>query len=282
MEIGEGVSILLLGASGLCGSCIKEYLSKKGYRVTGTYHRMCGEYEKDSSMIQFSVEDGEKIQAILRSSAPQVIISCLRGQFQRQLEIYKILSEYVSKSESRRLIYFSTANVFDGAQGCVHYEMDETKAVSLYGRFKRDCEKLLQEKLGKQAVILRISMVWDRDCPRLKEWEQNILSHRSQTVYKNYFLNLTVPEQIARYICNILSRDLTGIFHVGTLDTIEHIELYRQLMEKWKGRDVKLQIGEELSKPEYLAVLPSREDVPKELDWKIQQVIDIVKGRQPM
>ena len=49
------------------------------------------------------------------------------------------------------MIYLSTANVFDGSLGEPHYEGDARVSDSDYGRFKIQCEDLLQNRMGKRT-----------------------------------------------------------------------------------------------------------------------------------
>ena len=69
------MKILILGASGFCGSYIKKYFTDRGYTVYGTYRHFRTAYREDLYMLPFSVEEPEKITGILQEIKPQVVIS---------------------------------------------------------------------------------------------------------------------------------------------------------------------------------------------------------------
>ena len=225
-------------------------------------------------MLPFSVETPEKIRSILQETKPQVILSCLRGDFQKQMEVHKLLSDYIREKEERRLLYFSSANVFDNVPEKPHYEEDQVSAQSEYGQFKAACEELLRTGLGKQAVILRLPMVLDGECPRIRELKEKDRSGEQIPLYKNVYVNLTAPEQICRCVQDILEKDLQGIFHIGTDDLCEYTWLYISLAERLRLERVRFEIVEEGPEPEYLAVISRRKIFPKEWEWSVKQVID--------
>lgn len=268
------MKILILGASGFCGSYIKKYFTDRGYTVYGTYRHFRTAYREDLYMLPFSVEELEKIIGILQKIKPQVVISCLRGDFGRQLKVHEFLAGYIKEKDSRRLLYFSSANVFDRDTGRPHYEEDPVNAQSEYGQFKGVCEELLRTRLRKQAVILRLPMVLDRECPRIRELEEKNRSGGTVPLYKNVFVNLTIPEQICQCIQAILREDIHGTFHIGTKDMCDCASLYIHLVKSLGLEQLGFEIVEEGPLPEYLAVIPRRESFPKEGDLSVEQVME--------
>lgn len=268
------MKILILGASGFCGSYIKKYFTDRGYTVYGTYRHFRTAYREDLYMLPFSVEETEKITGILQEIKPQTVISCLRGDFEQQLKVHEILADYIKEKESRRLFYFSSANVFDKDTGRPHYEEDQINAQSEYGQFKGACEELLKTRLRNQVMILRLPMVLDRECPRIRELEEKNRSGGTVPLYKNVFVNLTTPEQICQCIQDILREDIHGIFHIGTTDMCECASLYIRLAKILSLENLEFEMVEEGPLPEYLAVISRRESFPKERKMSVEQVID--------
>ena len=115
------------------------------------------------------LEKGEEaLQSVLDAAKPEVVISCLRGDFAQQLEVHRFLADYLRERPGTRLVYLSTANVFDALNETPHIETDPPQAQSEYGCFKIACEQMLTERLGEQLLILRLPIVWGKNCPRLQ------------------------------------------------------------------------------------------------------------------
>ena len=115
--------ILILGATGTVGTAIYRQLSQeKDWEIWGTY---CSSKQKDSSMLRFSVEMPDKIHSLLGQVRPDLVISSLRGNFDRQLTVHESIAGYLS-ANGGKIIFISTANVFDGNCKKKHYENDPT------------------------------------------------------------------------------------------------------------------------------------------------------------
>lgn len=154
--------ILILGASGYAGSCIKKALEKEYQEVFGTYQNQmkAGRFSGDFSMYHYTLGNQGELESLLQKTDPDVAVSCLRGDFGKQEEAHKVLGEFLAGKENGRILYLSSANVFDGDLRKPHLETDLPKAESSYGQFKIACEELLAGQLGERAVILRIPEIW--------------------------------------------------------------------------------------------------------------------------
>lgn len=75
------------------------------------------------------------IDELLSLRKPDIIISCLRGNFDLQLEVHHHLINYI-KNTRKRLVFLSSSNVFDAFTNYPSYEYDKTLSESKYGRFK--------------------------------------------------------------------------------------------------------------------------------------------------
>lgn len=150
------MKILILGASGYAGACIKKVLEKRYDLVLGTYRTWKEEYRNAPSMLQAELGDSPRLRKLLSSRRPDVVISCVTGDFSQQMEAHRLIAEYLAAQGEGKLIYLSSANVFDGALEGPHFEQDAPKADSPYGKFKIDCETCIRDRLGERGVIMRI------------------------------------------------------------------------------------------------------------------------------
>ena len=68
-------------------------------------------FSKQQNFFHYNLED-DNILSIIKEVKPQLIISCLRGSFEAQVTCHQQLVDYI-KNFNCRLMYFSSANVFD-------------------------------------------------------------------------------------------------------------------------------------------------------------------------
>ncbi|MCI8694716.1 MAG: sugar nucleotide-binding protein [Lachnospiraceae bacterium] len=263
--------ILVLGASGTVGAAVFRQLSQNDmFDVYGTYFRK----ESDNPRMRFfSLENHEQINDLLEEIAPNIVISALRGDFQRQMEAHALAAEYLRNNQGR-MLYFSTVNVFDGNLVSSHYENDCPESVSEYGKFKILCENRLREILGNQAVILRIPFVYGKNSARMRQ-VKNGCEAGTLDVYKNFMCNYVTDVQIADYVEWILRENKKGIFHIGTTDAMEYEAFTLRLIKSFGWEYPRLHYMDGAG---VMAVLSRREDIPHRLKWNVENVIAYLCG----
>lgn len=90
------------------GRFLKNYFADKVDDVYGTYHTAKDEYENDLSMLYFDVEHMSGIQDILGNLKPDVVVSCLRGDFEKQLQVHRYIISYLQQVMHGKLVFLST------------------------------------------------------------------------------------------------------------------------------------------------------------------------------
>lgn len=265
------MKIFILGASGYVGKAITQKLSGN-YEVYGTYHSQKETYQNQNGMLQYDLCRPELVGSILDRIQPQIVISCLRGDFQNQLAAHNRVADYLCRDKTREIIYISTSNVFDARKEKPHYEMDQTGSETDYGNFKIKCEQMLQKKLGSQCVIVRIPQIWGKDCPRTLDLIENIKSDIPIETYPNYYVNYTTDAQVAEWIEFIIKKRLHGIFHIGTQDTYDYMQFQAELSGILGLKQPRFE-KEAVPQRCYQAVLPGREEIPKDLQRKVADVL---------
>ena len=260
------MDILVLGASGLAGSAILRVLQAEGHTVSGTCRAV-----PDPTLLRFDSEQPQAIVPLLERVRPDVVVSCLRGEFTCQLELHRLLADFLHRHH-KRLLYLSTANVFDGDLSRPHYEGDPPRSDSTYGQFKIACETLLRARLGDDLVILRPPEIWGTDCPRLRALITKLRASSPVVTYENLSVNYAVDTQIAQWAAFILEHDLRGIFHVGTRDLSDYTLFLERLAEELNLPRPHFDI--ELNDiPQYQAVLPGRQEIPARLQITVDDVL---------
>src|SRR5690606_22918691 len=143
------------------------------FKTFGTYHLSNKTHETNQHFFQYRVEEDD-IFEILQGVKPSIIISCLRGDFHAQVIAHQHIAEYVSTS-SCKIIFFSSANVFDAYSKYPSYEDDKTLSNSIYGHFKIKIENMLLRLPKKKVVIIRLPMVFGNQSPRIREIKDHIV-----------------------------------------------------------------------------------------------------------
>ncbi len=221
--------VLVLGGSGLVGKAILSELNRSNeFQVYGTYYKNPKLLDQSRSL-KLDVEDLDNINDLLNSLNPQSVVSCLRGNYDKQLILHEKIAEYLKKTDGR-LYFCSTTNVFDNDLKKSHYEDDLTDSCTDYGKFKIECEKRIVEILQKNSCILRLPQVWGKDSPRMKQLLKSLKDKEKIIVYPKLVLNTNTDIMIAQKLTYIIKRKFNGIFHLATDDVIYHKDFYTELI----------------------------------------------------
>lgn len=281
------MKILVFGASGFAGRAIVKELGKNYTDIIGTYHskkaadvtkqqpgieeQQCIMDKMNCMMLHYDLEDDDNIELLLDRIKPDVIINCLRGDFMLQKRALNKMLAYL-KQTHRKLIFLSTANVFDGALESVHFENDTPKANSDYGKFKIECETRIKEELPENGIIIRIPEIYGIECPRVQRLREVCDNNSEIRIPSNFSVNVTLDTQIATWISYILHNNLTGIFHIGTREVCDYYEFQRKLVHAL-GLDLPQYQVETEPQELFQAVVPGRAEIPEELQLSVEDVI---------
>jgi len=244
-------NVLILGGSGFVGKAIINEFKNK-YETYATYYN---HPINEGKSFKLDIEDLKSFEGILNSVKPDIIISCLRGGFDRQLALHINAAEFL-KENNGRLYFYSTTNVFDNDYSRPHFEDDLPDSQTDYGRFKIECEKRITEILGDNACILRLPQVWGKDSPRLVSLINQLRNNEKITVYPKLNISTTTDVMIAKRLYYIIEHNMSGKFHLVSEDTINHKDFYCELISVL--RSSKAEIEENLEETGYFALLSKR------------------------
>jgi len=263
--------ILILGASGLIGKALINEL-KEDYDIFGTSFSQSLDLCSGKAF-KFSVDDFTRIDNILREVEPDIVVSALRGDFDKQLEIHRSVAKYLSEKKGR-MIYCSTANVFDNNVESPHYENDQVDPESDYGLFKARCERELAALLGNQVCLARLPLVWGKDSHRLNEFLKKLMNREVIEVYDNLFVTNNTDIMVAKQIRHIIEQKVSGILHLASQDVVNHRDFLADIADRLGFNDPKF-IEVSLEKDKYYLAVLSKEDVlPDYLRLNNVEIID--------
>lgn len=263
--------VLVLGGSGLIGRAIIEQLNKsEKFEAYETFYKNSRTPNKNRSF-KLDIDD---VSSILMEIRPEIIISCLRGDYDKQLNLHTKVAEYLKKNGGK-LYFCSTTNVFDNDLSKPHYEDDTTNSCSDYGKYKIECEKNIVEILGHNACIFRLPQVWGKDSPRMKQLIKALTDNEKILVYPKLLISINTDIVIAKKIIYIIEHNLRGIFHLAAEDVINYKDLYKELAI---GLGVNnLNMEEDFTEEGCFAILTKREtEFPEKLKLTNKDAIDFL------
>ncbi len=262
--------ILILGASGFLGNAIYKELCPY-FKTFGTYNRSNNQLEKNNHFFQFNLEEDD-VYEILDLVKPTIIISALRGDFSKQVIVHQHLAEYVF-SNKIKLLFLSSANVFDAYSKYPSYELDKTLSHSVYGHFKIKIENMLLRLPKKQIAILRLPMVFGANSPRIQKIVQQIKLKEPVEVFPNLIMNVINDHKVTQQIHYIINRNKSGIFHLGSTDLVHHDEFIKDVINALQIQNARYKQVYTTNDDRYLAVLQKYNVLPKNLQLLSQELL---------
>ncbi|CAH8285691.1 dTDP-4-dehydrorhamnose reductase [Mariniflexile fucanivorans] len=262
--------ILILGANGFLGNVLYRELCSY-FKTFGTYRTSNTQLEKNNHFFQYNIEEDD-IYEILDIVKPTIIISALRGDFSKQVMVHQHLTEYVFASNIK-LLFLSSANVFDAYSKYPSYETDKTYSNSIYGHFKIKIENMLLRLPKNQVAILRLPMVFGSKSPRIQEIIQQVKNKEPIEVFPNLIMNVTTDTKVTQQIHYIINRNKSGIFHLGSSDLVHHDDFFKDIIKSLGITNPIFKQVYTTNNERYLAVLPKYNLLPKNLQLISQEIL---------
>jgi len=269
-KIDKKHRILIIGASGFIGEAIYKELCSY-FRTFGTYRTDKYSFDKNQHYIQYNVEEDD-IFEILEAIKPTVIISALRGNFSAQVLAHSHIIEYIVANNAR-LLFLSSANVFDAYSKFPSYENDKTLSHSMYGHFKIKIENMLLRLPKKYTAILRLPMVFGAQSPRIKEIKTFIKEGLPIEVFPNLVMNVTTDTKVTQQIHYIINRNKHGIFHLGSNDLVHHDDFFKEIIQSLGYNKPSLKNVYTTNNERYLAVMSKHNMLPKHLQLYSNEIL---------
>ena len=263
-------SILILGGSGFIGYALYKELGPY-FNTFGTFNNNL-KFRDNKHFFQYDIEKGG-LNDILNEVKPKLIISALRGRFNAQLDSHSCIIEYV-KFNNCRVMFLSSANVFDSFRHYPSYEYDKTLSESIYGHFKIKIEnQLMNLPIGK-FIIIRLPMIFGINSPRTQDIDKAIIENKAIEVFPNTIINVNSDVRLSQQIHYIINHKKTGIFHLGSTDLISHFDFIKTLVENRHSKIGKYKQVFSTNNIRYLATLPKENKLPQYIQPSYNDILD--------
>ncbi|MCF4101702.1 sugar nucleotide-binding protein [Gillisia sp. M10.2A] len=261
--------ILILGASGFIGNALYKELCSY-FDTYGTYFTN-ENFEVNQKFYEFDMQT-ENIEILLENLKPTVIVSALRGDFNVQVATHFSIINYIMRNNSK-LLFLSSANVFDAFTNYPSYEYDKTLSQSIYGKFKIKIENALLRLPNHKYNILRLPMVFGANSPRTLEIKNKIEFGETLEVFPNVVVNATEISKLTQQIHFIINRKKHGVFHLGSNDLTHQHDLVTDIAKELGFKHPLLKQVYDSNFDRFLAVMPKDNPLPKNLQVSVQDVI---------
>lgn len=261
---------MIIGASGFIGNALYKELNSF-FDCHGTYHTDNSFFDKNQKFNQFDMEL-EDVTILLDNVKPSILITSLRGNFNSLLDTHKRIIKWIQKNDCK-LIFFSSANVFDSFSNYPSYEYDKTLSNSIYGKFKIKIENAMMRLPLEKYVIARVPMIFGASTPRVDEMKALYNLKAPIEVFPNVIINITSLQKLTQQIHYIINQEKSGVFHLGSTDLIYHLDLIEEVCDVLEFQNPIFKKVYDSNNDRYLAVLPKDNMLPQNLNTTTKEVI---------
>ena len=130
------------------------------------------------------------------------------------------------------LLYISTDFVFDGQKGSPYLETDAPVPVSAYGRSKLAGERAVQETVSRWAVVRTAWLYGVHGKNFVKTIVGKAAAGEQLRVVDDQVGSPTYARDLAAAIAELLTRGLTGIFHLTNGGSCSWFEFTREILRQ--------------------------------------------------
>lgn len=251
-----GNKILIIGASGFIGNAIYKEL-RPYFDVYGTFYSQENQYEENQVFFKFNAECDD-IEEILNTVYPDIIISCFKTEAKSGIKVHQQLFSYVSVTHNCKIIFISTAKVFDGITKFPAKETDKPLALSETGKYHHNIEKNLMQLSLNQYLILRLPIVLGVNSPEINRLKMAVKHKTSFEIFEDLVINVTTVFQFSRHLHYLINQNKRGIFHSGSTDLIHHSDLFEEITEKLGDNTPVFKLSYTSNTDRFLAILPEK------------------------
>lgn len=244
------MKIFIAGASGLVGGNCLKHFKEQGHEVVGTHLS----YATDETVFYNTLEPGHPENFDVKGFAPDVIVHCgalthvdhcetnIEESYKKTVKSTESLVS-LSKACKAKMVYISTDYVFDGTAG-PYREDAAVNPLSIYGEHKLEAEQLVLREL-ENSLVLRVTNVYGDEL-RGKNFIARIIGQcregRKLNLHlpKDQYASPTNAWDIARAMLVLLTDERSGVFHIGSTDYMNRVELALRVLKYFPEAEYEL------------------------------------------
>ena len=243
------MKVFISGGSGLLGSNCMKHFTEMGWEVVGSYFS----FPTADTVYYDTLSDSPENFDVI-AFAPDVIVHCgalthvdycethEQESYEKTVQSTANLLKIANKINAR-MVYISTDYVFDGVSG--PYREDAPVApLSIYARHKLEAEQMvLKEAIN--PLVLRVTNVYGNEI-RGKNFVARIVdqckNHQKLTLKLPYdqYSSPCNAFDIARAMFVLLRDNKNGIYHIGSTDYMNRVELALRVLSYFPNAEYDL------------------------------------------
>lgn len=241
------MKILVTGSEGMVGSALCPTLRHLGHEVMATDLR-----PTTAACHMLDVRDARQVAGVVAAAKPDYVIHLAAETNvdrceEEPLHAYAtnaVGTEYVTlacRQRDIRLLYVSTAGVFDGAKSSPYVELNRPNPVNVYGRAKLAGEYAVQQ-LRRYLIVRAGWMVGgaERDKKFAGKILQLLEERNALQVVTDKIGSPTFTEDFSKGIAALIETEHTGIFHMANRGVCSRYQFACQLVEYLGRKDVTI------------------------------------------
>jgi len=243
--------VFISGASGLVGGNCLRHFTEQGWETVGSYYS----YKTDNTVFYDTLVPDHPDNYDVVTFGPDVIVHCGAlthvdyCETNEQESYDKTVQSTINliklaKQCNARLVYISTDYVFDGKNG-PYKEEDAINPLSVYARHKLEGEQMALRDI-EGSLVLRVTNVYGDEL-RGKNFVARIIDQ----CRNNQKLTLKLPYDqyaspanawdIARAMFVLLRDGKRGIYHIGSTDYMNRVQLAQCVLSYFPGAAYEMQ-----------------------------------------
>jgi dTDP-4-dehydrorhamnose reductase len=242
--------VFIIGASGLVGGNCDKYFTQQGWEVKGSYFS----YKTDDTVFYNTLMPEHPDNYDVVGYEPDVIVHCgalthvdyCETHLDESYEQTVVSTKNVialAKECNARLVYISTDYVFDGKHG-PYVEDDAVNPLSVYARHKLEAEQMALREI-EGTLVLRVTNVYGNEL-RGKNFIARIIEqckNKQRLTLKLPYDQYASPANawdIARAMYVLLRDNKDGIYHIGSTDYLNRVELALRVLSYFPDAEYDL------------------------------------------
>ncbi len=251
------IKLIVLGSTGLLGSTLLKYFSKKNnFKCYGAIRKNLDISKlkniKNVKLYKIDYKNKNDIIKVFNKIKPNLIINCIgvvkqltyKNQVSEIIRVNSFLPHYLAELANMknkvRFIQFSTDCVFSGTKG-KYKETDFPGAQDIYGR-----SKLLGELTYPNTLTLRTSIIGHELQTKYSLLSWFLDQKKTIKGYKNAIFSGLTALEIAKFLDKFIipNKKLNGMYHLSG-NTISKYELLNLVKSVYK-KDIKIIIDKKV------------------------------------
>lgn len=230
--------LLVTGISGFLGWHIA-HLNQKDWHIHGLYHQNPPDL-KNITTHPLNLTDNQVVTAYLNEYQPDAILhlaansnpnNCEQNPSSNHINVTSsLLLATWSAAQNIPFLFTSTDLVFDG-KNAPYAETDPPNPIMIYGKQKLEAEQKILKK-HPSAIIARMPLMYglpSNGVGFMNAWLRNLKEGKKVFCFTDEYRTATFGMDAAHGILLLLTKEVSGIFHLGGKERLSRFEFAQQM-----------------------------------------------------